>query len=32
MKIKVVVLKTGVRGRPPICPWMIDAPEAPSLK
>lgn len=24
MKIKVVVIKTASRERPPICPWVID--------
>jgi hypothetical protein len=30
MNVKVVVVKPGAKGRPPVCPWLIDAPGAPA--
>lgn len=29
MKSSVVVINKGSRPRPPICPWLIDNPDAP---
>jgi hypothetical protein len=28
MNVKVVIVKSGSRGRPPICPWVIEAAES----
>lgn len=29
MKVKVVVVKPVAVERPPVCPWLIDAADAP---
>lgn len=28
MNVKVVIVKSGSHGRPPICPWVIEAAES----
>lgn len=32
MKVKVVIVKSGSRGRPPVCPWVIEAAEAADVR
>ena len=32
MKIKVVIVKPAGHGRPPFCPWVIEAAEGPLLQ
>jgi hypothetical protein len=29
MKPKVIVVRPGGRPKPPLCPWLIDNPDAP---